>query len=99
MGAVRSRPANSSIGISQAGNGISSSNHGYNNESNVTKPAVVIPRERGRHGVVHVKISSLTYANRRSPENETSMVITPRGAIFHGSATNPAPILRGKWLL
>jgi hypothetical protein len=94
MGAVRSRPANSSVGVSHGGSATTASNNNYDN--GVIKPAVIMPRERGRHGVVHVKISSLTYANRRTPENENSMVITPRGGIFYGSATNPAAIQRGK---
>ena len=50
-------------------------------------------KESRRHGVVHVTINSLA-CNRRQPENENSHVITPRGAIFHGTQSSAAAVQR-----
>lgn len=102
MGGAKSRPVAGGPQVASVSNntqnpapsniaGVSSDANNANRSS--------VPRERGRYGVVNVKISSLAYANRRTPENETTTIITPRGAIFYGSATNPAPIQKGNYSL
>eukprot|EP01035_Chromulina_nebulosa_P020241 gene20241-26278_t len=72
------------------GNKSSSTSIPSNNRSNS-----IIPRERSRHGVVNVKITSLAYANRRQSDNEQNVVVTPKGVIFHGNNASPHLVLEG----
>lgn len=52
-------------------------------------------RERLRYGVCAVKISPVTTGQRRNSERQNSYVVTPKGAILHGSQCNPQIIQRG----
>jgi hypothetical protein len=42
-------------------------------------------RERLRYGVCSVKITSVATGQRRNSERQSSYVVTPKGAILHGS--------------
>lgn len=67
------------------------------NTDNDVNKIIFVPRERIRHGVVNVKISSITVTNRGRPQDENNQeyTVTPKGAIFYGSLAQPALIKRG----
>ena len=51
-------------------------------------------REKNRFGTVIVKVASLS-SNRRVQERQNIFSITPRGALFNGTQSNPAMVQKG----